>query len=52
MKNIILILVTLTLFVQANVVPPCGKLDIRRRYIVAPICEPQPIKPIAPITIH
>ena len=49
MKNIILILVTLSLFVQANVIPPCGKGD-RRRYIVAPICEPQPIKPIAPIT--
>ena len=49
MNKLIILFVLLVLSIQP--IPPCGKFD-RRRYIVAPICEPQPIKPIAPITIY
>ena len=49
MNKLIILFALLVLSIQT--IPPCGKLD-RRRYIVAPICEPQPIKPIEPITVH
>ena len=49
MSKLIILFVLFILALQP--IPPCGKLD-RRRYIVAPICEPQPVKPPSITIMH
>jgi hypothetical protein len=49
MRKIIFLLFMIGLLFQSA--PTCGKFD-RRRYIVAPVCTPQPIRPIEPIGLH